>query len=668
MLKSLCIISFYLIFCASLFAQNQLSVVSPNGKLKTEISIGEQLEYRILHETDLMLINSPISLTLTDGRSLGKNPKILKAIKKSVNTEIDAVIYKKRKVKDQYNELIINFKDDFSVVFRAYDEAIAYRFVTNMKAPFEVQKEQADFNFADNFKVYVAYVNDSNGSKNTFEKQFANSHENTYKYFALADWTKQRLAMSPLLVEGPNKKKICILEADLLNYPGMYLNNADGSNSLKGVFAPYPKEFKQGGHNLLQTLVQSSEKYIAKCKGETSFPWRAIIVSEKDEELLNSDMVYKLASASKISDISWIKPGKVAWDWWNDWNLRNVDFETGVNTATYKYYIDFAAKNGIEYVILDEGWAVNKKADLFQIVPEIDLKEIIAYAKSKNVNIILWAGFAAIEKDIEGVCKHYSEMGIKGFKVDFMDRDDQILVEFLTKLAQTAAKYKLLIDYHGVYKPTGLQRTYPNVINFEGVFGMEQMKWEPASTDQVTYDVTMPFIRMVAGPVDYTQGAMRNSSKNNYRPVNSEPMSQGTRCRQLSQYVVFESPLNMLCDSPSNYMANQECTDFIATVPSVWDETIAMNGEITKYITVARRKNNVWYVGGMTNWDSRSLELDLSFLGEGKFSALLYRDGVNADRTARDYKKEIVEVPTDRKMIIKLAKGGGFAMKITVVK
>ncbi|RYD71700.1 MAG: Retaining alpha-galactosidase, partial [Sphingobacteriales bacterium] len=327
-------------------------------------------------------------------------------------------------------------------------------------------------------------------------------------------------------------------------------------------------------------------------------------------------------------------------------------------------YIDFASKNGIEYVILDEGWAVNKKADLFQVVPEIDLKKLIAHAKAKNVGIILWAGYYAFERDLEKVCKHYSEMGVKGFKIDFMDRDDQQMVDFHYRAAEIAAKYKLMLDFHGTYKPTGINRTYPNVINFEAVHGLEQMKWTGPELDQVTYDVTFPFIRMVAGPIDYTQGAMRNATKRTHRGINDEPMSQGTRCRQLAQYVIFESPLNMLCDSPTNYEKEQESTDFIAAIPTVWDQTVALEGEIGKYIAIARKKADTWYVGAMTNWDARKLELDLSFLGEGNYVAEFYRDGANANRIASDYKKETITIPADRKMSLSMAKGGGAAIKI----
>ncbi len=656
------------LFHAGAVAQKRYSLVSPDGKLSTEITVGKQIEYAISHEGDQLLVNSPLSMQLADGTQLGVDARVAGAKQKSVNDEIKTVNYKKNVVADQYNELEIRFKGNYRLIFRAYNEGVAYRFVTDMKKPFEVASEQVQFNFPGNPKAYVPYVNNQNGAKDTFTKQFYNSFENTYQHISLTDWQTGRLAFLPLVVEGPAGKKICLTEADLLSYPGLYLSNQNSANSLTGVFAPYPKEIRQGGHNNLQGEVQSSESFIAKCEGQTAFPWRVIIVSKDDYELANNDMVYRLASPNRLADVSWIKPGKVAWDWWNDWNLYGVDFKTGVNNETYKYYIDFASDHGIEYVILDEGWAVNKQADLMQVIPEIDLPMLADYARSKNVGLILWAGYWALNRDIEGVCKHYADMGIKGFKVDFMDRDDQLMVDFHRKAAEIAAKYQLLIDYHGTYKPTGLHKTYPNVINFEGVHGLEQMKWSPASVDQVTYDVTIPFIRMVAGPFDYTQGAMRNATKNNYRPVNTEAMSQGTRCRQLAQYVIFESPLNMLCDSPSNYLAEPECTTFIAEIPTTWDETVAVNGEIAKYVTLARRKGDTWYVGSMTNWDARGMELDLSFLGEGNYSAELFKDGVNAHRVGKDYRKEIIDIPTNRKLTVNLAPGGGLALKITEKK
>lgn len=642
-------------------AQKPFVVQSPDGKLKVNISVGNIIEYSLEHDGDLMLKNSPISMALTDGTSFGVNSKLSSSSTKTVNQTITASIYKKKEIIDNYNELNLQFKEGFNIIFRAYNDGIAYRFVSNLKKPFEVKEEQAIFNFPKDEKAYIPYVQIV---KEPLEKQFYNSFENTYQHINISQWDKKRLAFLPLVVEAPKGKKICITEADLTSYPGMYLYNSDGSNNLTGIFAPYPKEIKQGGHNMLQGEVQSQEPYIAKCNGATNFPWRTLIVSENDHDLADNDMVYKLATPNKVTDISWIKPGKVAWDWWNDWNLFNVNFKSGINNETYKYYIDFASEHGIEYVILDEGWAVNLQADLYQVVPTIDLKELVDHANKKNVGLILWAGYYAFNKDIEGICKHYSEMGIKGFKVDFMDRDDQPIVDFHYRAAEIAAKHHMLLDYHGTYKPTGLQRTFPNVINFEGVHGLEQMKWSPESVDQVTYDVTIPFIRMVAGPMDYTQGAMRNASKGNYRPVNSEPMSQGTRCRQLAEYIIFESPLNMLCDNPSNYMLEKECTEFIANVPTIWDNTIALNGKIGEYITIARKKDNIWYVGSLTNWDARTLDLDLSFLGEGNYKAEVFKDGINANRSGHDYKKEKIDIPANRKLQLPMASAGGYVMKI----
>lgn len=468
----------------------------------------------------------------------------------------------------------------------------------------------------------------------------------------------------PLVADVGNGKKLLITEADLENYPGLYLTNAGGKNTLSGVFAPYPKASEQGGHNMLQFQVTQREDYIAKVEEQRTFPWRVAIISTSDKGLADSDMTYKLGAPSRVEDISWIKPGKVAWDWWNAWNVDGVDFTSGINNNTYKYYIDFAAKHGIEYVILDEGWAVNLQADLMQVVPEINLKELVAYGKKKNVGIVLWAGYHAFNRDMENICKHYANMGIKGFKVDFMDRDDQEMVQFNYQAAETCAKYKLFLDLHGMYKPAGLNRTYPNVLNFEGVHGLEQMKWSAPTVDQVTYDVMIPFIRQVAGPIDYTQGAMRNASKGNYFPVNSEPMSQGTRCRQLAMYVVFESPFNMLCDAPSNYMREPESLDFISNIPTVWDETITLDGKMGQYILTARRSGDTWYIGGLTNWDARDLDIDLSFLSGQNYNGILFRDGKNADRIGRDYKKETINLTGKKTLKVHLAPGGGFALKL----
>ena len=635
-------------------ADKTYSLTSPDGLLTATVEVGQDIRYSLSFGSEILLAPSAVGMRFGDGTVFGDGDKVRKVSRKQTDTFIDSPVYKKNRVRDHYNEMTLAFKE-FDLIFRAYDDGIAYRFVRRGAGAFTVVSEEAEFRFPGDRMAYIPYVRD----KGTIESQFQNSFENTYVHAPLSGWDSERIAFLPLVVEAAGDVKILITESDLLDYPGMYLHDADGSPLLKGVFAPYPDEIVQGGHNMLQGRVVSRKGHIAEGSGTTAFPWRTVIVAANDKELLDSDMVWRLGTPSQ-GDFSWVKPGKVAWDWWNDWNLYGVDFRAGINNDTYKYYIDFAASQGIEYVILDEGWAVNLQADLMQVIPEIDIPMLAAYAEEKGVGLILWAGYLAFDRDMERVCEHYAKLGIKGFKIDFMDRDDQIVVDFYRRAAETCAKYGLLADFHGAFKPSGLNRTWPNVINFEGVNGLEQLKWADGSMDQVTYDVSIPFIRMAAGPMDYTQGAMRNAVRGNYRPVNSEAMSQGTRCHQLAEYVVFESPLNMLCDSPSNYLQEPECTRFIAEVPTVWDETVAIDGRIGEYAAIARRKGDTWYVGVLGGWKPRDMDLDLGFLPAGNWTVEYFRDGINADRAARDYKRETAEAPAERSIRIHLAPGGGW--------
>lgn len=642
-------------------AQKRLTLEDPTGKVEVCITLDDVIKYSVSHEGDVMIAPSPISMELMDGAVLGKSPRLKKQSRSSENSVITPPLYKRKTIKDHYNELVLHFKGNYSLVFRAYEDGVAYRFLTNSKDSLFIKNEQAVFNLPDNPKIFAATP--KGRTIDGEENQYHSSFQNTYQHVNLSEWDKNRLAFMPVLAERRGEKKVCITEADLLNYPGMFLKVSPDDKGFYGHFAAYPKDVSVEVRGL-KGVVKTREPYIAKVAGKMVFPWRVMVISEKDTELLCSDMVYKLATPAAEGDYSWIKPGKVAWDWWNDWNLYGVDFRAGINTETYKYYIDFAAKQGVEYVILDEGWAVAGPADLFQIVPEIDLKELIRYADTKKVGLILWAGYRAFDLDMERVCKHYAAMGIKGFKIDFMDRDDQYMIDFNRRCAEMGAKYKLLIDLHGTSKPTGLQRTYPNAINFEGVHGLEELKWAKPDTDQVTYDVTMPFIRMVAGPVDYTQGAMNNMNKENFKAIYSEPMSQGTRCRQLAEYVIFDSPLNMLCDAPTNYLKEPQCTQFIASIPTVWDETKALSGKVGEYVVMARQKDEVWYVGALTNWNARDMELDLSFLGEGEYQAEIFEDGINADRVGKDYRYRTVKLSAGKKMKIHMAPGGGFVMRI----
>ena len=514
--------------------------------------------------------------------------------------------------------------------------------------------------------MWVPYVRNRKKKVDAaFDDLFWNDMQNQYTRTPLSEIKHGRLMFTPLVADTGNGL-LAFAEADVEAWPGMYLTRSGEENALEGVSAGRPAAIKPGGHNDVEHLVAARHPYIAKVDAaRREMPWWAFIYADDACRLPESDMVYRLASPSRISDTSWIRPGKTAWEWWNDWNLEGVDFKTGVNNETYKAYIDFAAEKGIEYVILDEGWAVNLQADLMQVVDNINLPELVDYAAKKGVGLILWAGYYAFDRDMENVCRHYADMGIKGFKVDFMDRDDQIMTDFNYRAAETAARHHLVLDLHGTHKPAGMNRTWPNVLNFEGVNGLEQVKWaQEKDVDQIKNDVTIPFLRQLAGPMDYTQGAMLNGVPGSYRPSNSEPMSQGTRCRQLALYMIFDSPLNMLCDSPSNYRREPECTGFIAEVPTTWDETRVLDASMGEYIVTARRKGNSWYVGGITDRTPRDIKVDLSFLAPGSHKAVIFRDGVNAHRKGSDYKRVEKDVNADMVLDMHLAPGGGFAIRI----
>ncbi|WP_337793779.1 glycoside hydrolase family 97 protein [Phocaeicola plebeius] len=645
-------------------AHKEFELFSPDGKLQTEIKVGEYISYSISREGYRILNDSPLSMTLTNGIVWGENPRLVSTKRNSVNAMVASPFYRRSEIRDNYNSLILNFKNGWGLEFRAYDTGIVYRFVHRENKVLDIVSENVSYCFSSDFEANVPYVV-PRVQRHNLDCQFYNSFENTYTTDRLSHLDKERLMFLPLVVEAENGIKVCLTESDLEDFPGLYLSAVEGEEyTLKGVHAPYPKNSIQGGHKMLQMLVQERESYIARVKGERTFPWRMAIVTARDEQLADNDLTYLLASPSRLDDISWIKPGKVAWEWWSDRNIDGVNYVTGVNNETYKEYIDFAAKYGMEYVILDEGWAVNLKADLMQVVDSIDLKELVDYASDKNVGIILWAGYYAFERDMENICRFYSDLGVKGFKVDFMDRDDQEMVEFNYRAAAMCAKYHLVLDLHGMYKPSGMNRTYPNILNFEGVHGLENMKWSPDSVDQVKYDVMVPFIRQVAGPLDYTQGAMRNAAKGCYFPCYSEPMSQGTRCRQLALYVVFESPLNMLCDTPSNYVREKESVDFISGIPTVWDETRVLDAKMGEYIVTARRKGDTWYIGGITDWQERDIELDFSFLKGKICQGLLYEDGINAHRIGRDFHLKLIHVDENTRLTVHLAPGGGFAIRM----
>ena len=488
------------------------------------------------------------------------------------------------------------------------------------------------------------------------------AYQNVYDIIPLSK-AQPKLAFLPVTVDC-GSVKLTLLESDLEAYPGMFVQSQQGKYGLKGVFAPYPAKTDFYPWRKQEYVTETTD-FISRSRGSRSYPWRVLAITEKDTDMPVNNLVYALASPNRIGDTSWIKTGKVAWDWWNDWNLDGVPFKAGINMDTYKYYIDFASRNGLEFIVLDEGWYDPKSGDMLTVIPELDLTELIAYGKSKGVEIVLWTVFNVLDSQLEAACKKYADMGIKGFKVDFLDRDDQTAVEMVYRIAEMTARYKLTLDLHGIYKPTGINRTYPHIINFESVFGMEEVKWTDIKNNMPLYDVTFPYIRMMAGPVDYTPGAMRNATKADWRAMYYTPASMGTRCHQLAAYIVHDSPFTMLCDAPTNYLNEQECVDFIASLPVEVDSTFIASGELGKYIVTVRKKDVNWYIGGMTNWDERDVQLDFSFLPEGmSYTAVLFKDGVNANKQAEDYRKETIRIDKDSRLTLHLASGGGFAMKL----
>ena len=646
------LIFIFLLSSAIMHAQKSKTwdLKSPDGNISVRVEAGNKLQWSVQHKSQQIIAPSGISLQLDDA-VLGNDAVIISATDKKINDTIRASNYKKTQIHEQYNELTLRCKGDYGIIFRAYNDAVAYRFFIKRKTGVIVKNEEANFNFADDYKSFIPIQWDYRDGK-----VFNSSFEALYHEIRLSQFPKDSLAFLPLLVEAGDKK-VVVLEADLEDYPGMYLDLNSTGKGLKGVYAPYPAEARVVGLNYIPT---KREDFIAKTNGNRSFPWRIVVIAEQDKDLLNQDIVQKLASPSRIQDISWIKTGLVSWDWWNAWNISGVDFRAGMNTATYKYYIDFAAENGIPYIIIDAGWSVGE--DLMKVIPDLNLPEIINYGKDKSVGVILWSTWHNVMLQMDSVFLFYAKMGVKGWKIDFIDRDDQVAVKSLYDIAKKAAEYKLLVDYHGAFKPTGLQRTYPNVIGNEGVKGLENYKW--ANEDQPRYTTTIPYIRMMAGPMDYTPGAMRNSTQADYRVVPDNPMSKGTRCNQLAMYVIFEAPLQMLSDNPTIYKREKESTGFIAKMPTTFDETVALDGKVGEFAALARRKGTTWFVGVMTNWTARDLELDFSFLPDGEYEAEVFKDGVNADRDATDYKREVVPVSKNTKMPVKLYPGGGWAARI----
>ncbi len=629
----------------------EYKVSSPDNRLIINVSFSEKIMWTARYKGKVILENCPVSMTVNN-KHLGIEPKATKKNTRFISREIRPVVpTKKAVIMDRFSELSVNCKEGYTITFRVYNQGVAYRFETSMEGNLEVQAEEMEIHFRDNVISYFPE-----------EDSYISHYERLYKKVAPADISPTQFCSLPVFFRNPDHVNILFTEADLYDYPGMFLFGC-GSNALRADFPKFVLETSAPERSKdRDEIITKEANYIASVKGPRTFPWRVFYISDNFADLLENDLVHQLSTPLKLEETDWIKPGKIAWDWWNANNIYGVDFESGINTQTYKYYIDFASAYGLEYVILDEGWT-KTSTNVLECNPNLDVKELIRYGKEKNVGIILWLLWKPLDQNMEQILDTYAQWGVKGVKVDFMQRTDQYMVKYYERVAIEAAKRKLLVDFHGAFKPAGLSRAYPNVMSHEGVKGLENCKWSKDITPE--HDVTLPFIRMVAGPMDFTPGAMNNAQESDFFPRFMVPMSQGTRCHQVAMYVVYESPLQMLCDNPSNYYREKECTEFMARIPTVWDTTVVLQAEIADYIAIARRKADQWYIGAMTDWTARELEINFSFLGEGTYNIEIMQDGVNAGKNAVDYKKIVSTVTSKTRMKINLAKGGGWAAIIS---
>ena len=647
-----------LLACAISVQAKDYTATSPNGKLKVTVGGHDAVDLKV--EMNGVTLVEAIGLQLDNKTGGIRSARLTKYAE-----TIDAPFYRQPRFQTSGTQLDLTLAKGYGMHVRVTDEGVAYRFYTNRKGETVIHNEDAHFRFPEisqtdapetaSPKAWLSY-------STNIEKPFAMAFQNTYHETLLKD-ARPQPAFLPATVDC-GIAKVTILESDLRAYPGMFLK-AEG-NTLSATFAPYPKKmdyYRWRG----MSYVAEAEDYIAKTEGARTYPWRVMAITVDDTQMPVNNLVYALATPNQIGDTSWIKPGKVAWDWWNDWNLKGVDFVAGINTQTYLYYIDFAAKNQIPYVVLDEGWYDSSKGDIMNPIKDIDLQRLVDYGKQKSVDIVLWTVFNVLDEHLQEACTKYATMGVKGFKIDFLDRNDQTAVEMAERLAKTCAAHRLFVDYHGFYAPTGMSRTYPNILNYEGVFGMEECRWAKKTTDMPLYDVTFPYIRLMAGQVDFTPGAMHNGTKENWVECYQNPVSMGTRCHQAACYVVHDSPFTMLCDAPTNYEKEPEYTKFIASIPDEWDETRVLQGELGKYIVTARRKGDVWYVGGQTNWDARTIQLPLNFLDGGSYFIDFLTDGINANHNAEDYCFDRQPRHNGEALTIHMASGGGFVLKIKKV-
>ena len=631
---------------AGLYAQSW-TLASPDGNQKLTVGVANsRLYYSLTYKGSSIISRSYLSLSLDDGEVWGRSPEITGSKTREINETYDTPVWIRSHALNHCNELTLTMSRGYSVLFRAYDDGVAYRFESAKSGSYNILDEEMTVNFSAAPSSYISY-DDGSG----FERVYSNT--------PLANWSTTTLVTSPAILTLP-KAKVCLMESDLKDYPALFFTKGSAARSVEARFRAYPKSVQWNPSNTGKQMVKEKETHIAECKGARDFPWRVFLVSDDEGTFLSTDMAYVLSEAPADQDWSWVKPGQAVWDWWSP-GLDGVDFTVGMNTQTWLYRIDFAAKHNIPYVLVDAGWA---NMDLTTVTSAMDLQKIIDYGKERNVGVILWGFGFRFAVNAESLARKYSQMGVKGFKLDFWERADQAAINTIENVAKIAAKYKLIIDYHGCWPVAGFSRTYPNVVDFEGVHGGETNKWLNISAGQVEYDVTFPFARGVVAPVDYTQGAMRNGTKSTFVVSYNNPMSPGTRCRQMAMYVIFYSPLTMWSDRVTNYEKEPECTDFIAKIPTVYDETRPLKNSISHYISLARKKGDEWFVGAMTDWVGRTLSLDLSFLGKGDWAAEVFADADDAGTNAEHFTHTVIDIPASRKVDAKLAPGGGYVMRI----
>ncbi|UTN03155.1 glycoside hydrolase family 97 protein [Flavobacterium bizetiae] len=625
--------------------QKKFELLSPNGEIKVSVALEDKIYYSINIQNEEIAAKNHLALTLKN-ETLGLNPKITGSKTGKVKEEIKPVVpLKFSTVSNHYNYLVLNFKGDYAVEFRAFDDGISYRFITSKKGEIEVLNEDFAVNLPDN---YLLHVQQPGGFKTAYEE--------AYSQTTVKDWKpSDKMSVLPVLADSQKQYKILISESDLSDYPCMFLKGT--GKSITAVFPKTPLEFGPDGDRSLKILKEAN--YIAKTKGTRNFPWRYFVITKNDKQLIENTMTLKLAPKSELKDTTWIKPGQASWEWWNGATPYGpeVNFVSGYNLDTYKYYIDFASKFGIKYIIMDEGWA-NRTEDPYSPNPNVNVHELIKYGKEKNVGIVLWLTWLTVDKNM-GVFKTFKEWGIAGVKIDFMDRSDQVMVNYYENVAKEAAKHQILVDFHGAFKPAGLEYKYPNLISYEGVRGMEQM--DGCKPDNSLY---LPFMRNAVGPMDYTPGAMISMQPEVYRSERPNSASIGTRAYQLALFVVFESGLQMLADNPTNYYREKECTDFITSVPTTWDETKALEAKAGQYAIVAKRKGTKWFIGGITNnaEKQRKFKLNLDFLKAGKtYKVTSFEDGINAGYQAMDYRKKNYTITNKDVIDVKMVKNGGWA-------